>query len=42
VSVAGSLVSTRLPKDKYALGVDEWREMTLSLKDTEEEVGNIM
>jgi hypothetical protein len=42
MSVAGSLASIDEAFKRYALGVDEWRETMRSLKDAEEQVGNIM
>jgi len=42
MSVAGSLAGVDEALKRYSLGVDEWRETMRSLKDAEEEVGNIM
>jgi predicted secreted protein len=42
MSVAGSLAGIDEALKRYAQGVDEWRETMRSLKDAEEEVGNIM
>jgi predicted secreted protein len=42
MSVAGSLAGIDEVLKRYAQGVDEWRETMRSLKDAEEEVGNIM
>ena len=42
MSVAGSLARIDEALKGYARGVDEWREMMRSLKDAEEEVGNII
>jgi hypothetical protein len=39
MSVAGSLVEIDEALKRYSLAVDEWREMTRSLKDAEE-IGN--
>jgi hypothetical protein len=42
MSVAGSLAGIDEALKRYVLCVDEWRDMMRSLKDAEEEVGNIM
>ncbi|KIM44176.1 hypothetical protein M413DRAFT_56580, partial [Hebeloma cylindrosporum] len=42
MSIAGSLASIDEALKRYAQGVEEWRETMRSLKDAEEEVGNIM
>jgi predicted secreted protein len=42
MTVAGSLAAADEAFRRYAAGVDEWREAMRSLKDAEEEVGNIM
>ncbi|KAF9478744.1 hypothetical protein BDN70DRAFT_986054 [Pholiota conissans] len=42
MAVAGSLAAADESLRRYATGVDEWREAMRSLKDAEEEVGNIM
>jgi hypothetical protein len=42
MSVAGSLASIDEALKRYVQGVDEWRETIRSLKDAEEEAGNIM
>ena len=39
--MAGSLAGIDKALKRYALGVDEWRETMRSLKDAEEEVGNL-
>ncbi|KAF4622294.1 hypothetical protein D9613_009204 [Agrocybe pediades] len=42
MTVAGSLAAADEALRKYAHGVEEWREMMRQLKDTEDEVANIM
>jgi len=42
MTVAGSLAAADEALRKYAHGVEEWRDMMRQLKETEEEVGNIM
>ncbi|KDR72846.1 hypothetical protein GALMADRAFT_252135 [Galerina marginata CBS 339.88] len=42
LAVAGSLAAADEALRRYSLGVDQWRETMRLLKETEDEVGNIM
>ncbi|KAF5319482.1 hypothetical protein D9619_008759 [Psilocybe cf. subviscida] len=42
MELTGTLGASDAALKRYALGVDEWRETMRTLKDAEEEVGNIM
>lgn len=42
MSVAGALAAVDQALKRYSQGVDQWRDTMRSLKEAEEEVGNIM